>query len=143
MHYDSTGREVIGLNDAAKLANVTHQTIRNWVDDGIIHYGVEPATLDAMNSGKNGRKYRRYYYVDEIKTHATVRPNPNLISVEEAAAQLGVTRRTIHRIRARQNLRTFVGKNQTAYLRRADIDRQVLGETYWKAAGADETDEPE
>lgn len=137
MTQDSTGREVIGLTDAANLAGVTHQTIRNWAQDGIINVGTEPGTLARMNEGKNGRRHERYYFTDEIRAHATIQPHPGLISIEEAAEQLGVTRRTIHRIRARQNLPTFTGPSQTVYLRRSDIDRQVLGETYWQSTRND------
>lgn len=133
MTQDSTGRDVIGLTDAAKLAGVTHQTIRNWAEDGIIHVGMEPETLAQMNFGKNGRRHLRYYFTREIEERAVVQPNPALISVEEAANQLGVSRRTINRLRSRQNLKTFTGPGQTVYLLRADIDNQEEGVTYWKS----------
>lgn len=138
---DSQGREVIGLTAAAKLAGVTHQTIRNWAADGVVHIGMEPETLREMNAGKNGRKYLRYYYVDEIKERAIIQPHPGLITIEEAAEQLKVTRRTINRIRTRQNLPTFTGPGQTIYLRRSDIDKQVEGETYWTSPSTDKEDD--
>lgn len=141
MTQDSTGRDVIGLTAAARLAGVTHQTIRNWAEDGVIHVGAEPETLAAMNYGKNGRRHLRYYFADEISERAVVQPHPGLISVEEAAQQLGVTRRTINRLRARQGLKTFTGPGQTVYLRRADIDAQKEGVTYWKSPTKDDDDE--
>lgn len=127
---DRQNREVIGLNDAAKLAGVVHQTIKNWADDGLIAVGDDPEVLVAMNERKTGRKHQRYYFVDEVVANAPIKPQEDMISAEAAAVQLGVSTRTIRRISTRQNLKTYVGPGSVLFLRKEDIDKQVKGETY-------------
>lgn len=121
---------VVGLNEAAELAGVTHQTIRNWALNNIIKSGNNKSVLAAMNARKSGRKHTRYYYRDEVEKMAVVEVTPDLISVDAAAEQLGVTKRTIGRIRERQDLPAYAGPGHIVYLRREDIDKQVDGVTY-------------
>lgn len=114
---------VVGLTEAAALAGVAHQTIRNWAKNGILHTGRKKDILAAMNARKSGRKYTRYYYRDEVEALAGVEVTDDLISVDEAAETLGVTRRSVTRIRAKHRLPSFTGPGHIAYLRRADVEK--------------------
>lgn len=116
---------VVGRLEAARIVGVTHQTIKNWADDGIIHWGARPAVLARMNEGKSGRRHERYYFRDEIESMRLKHPTEDLISVHSAAEQLGVTRRTVTRMCEREGYPTYLGPAQVLYMRRVDLDKRL------------------
>lgn len=133
---------VVGRLEAARIAGVTHQTIKNWADNGIIHTGDRPSVLARMNEGKSGRKHTCYYFRDEIEGMLVTNPGDDLISVEAAAEQLGVTRRTVLRLCERQGLDLFPGPRSVMYMRRADVDKQEPNVTYFPQSSTQREQDP-
>lgn len=121
---------VIGRLEAASILGVTHQTVKNWADNGIIHWGDRDSVLARMNAGKSGRRHTRYYFRDEVEALRAESPTPDLVSLDRAAEQLGITRRTVLRICERQGLPTFPGPAHITYMRQTDVDKQIPNKTY-------------
>lgn len=130
----------VGLTEAARIAGVTHQTVRNWARTGAVEVGRDDDILAFMNHNKNGRPHVQYYYLKQIEAmrdqrNATmVEPDNTMIRIEDAGKALCVAPRTMTRIRERQNLTEYVGKDGNVYLRRQDIADQIPGVTYRTSA---------
>jgi excisionase family DNA binding protein len=134
--------------ELADLVGVNPQTIHNWINDGLLHPGrfgnmlsfsaadIEVARRIATERSALPRRDRNPYDPAD-------RPDDQYMTINEAAAHIAVTSRTIHRLIDRRELSPFRRGGQTVVLLRAEVEAIATKRATLSSAAYSGSDERE
>lgn len=114
---------------AAKLADVVHETINNWGESGKIEVVVDPDVLLRFNQSKPGRPSSRLYLredIERMRDERRVEPTPDNLddwwSVREIANEVDKSVRSVYHAVRTTDARTWKAPSGRMFVAPSDAE---------------------